>query len=222
MISNLEELALHQQHIEKIELLHKACRHLKILLLQSNLVHKIQNLHRLKNLEYLNLALNNISKIQNLQRCESLCKVDLTMNFIPKQGLLTAKSLRENEHLRDLYLMGNPCSDWTGYRQYVVAAVPQLDKLDGKDIKPSERIAAQQVCRQQSCCRSLARKCRTQCLSHHVVVPRECAPGAEVVTLTLSEALCGASVYAGLRQAARPAFERAGAGRRRRGCGGGS
>ena len=145
MISNLEELALHQQHIEKIELLHKACRHLKILLLQSNLVHKIQNLHRLKNLEYLNLALNNISKIQNLQRCESLCKVDLTMNFIPKQGLLTAKSLRENEHLRDLYLMGNPCSDWTGYRQYVVAAVPQLDKLDGKDIKPSERIAAQQV-----------------------------------------------------------------------------
>jgi protein TilB len=145
MISNLEELALHQQHIEKIELLHKACRHLKILLLQSNLIHKIQSLHRLKELQYLNLALNNISKIENLQRCESLTKLDLTMNFVPKQGLLTVGSLCCNEHLRDLYLMGNPCADWTGYRQYVVAVLPHLGKLDGKDIRPSERIAAQQV-----------------------------------------------------------------------------
>lgn len=145
MISNLEELALHQQHIEKIELLHKICRHLKILLLQSNLIHKVQNLHRLKELQYLNLALNNITKIQNLQRCESLNKLDLTMNFVPKQGLLTVKSLAQNEHLRDLYLMGNPCADWEGYRQYVVAVVPQLDKLDGKDIKPSERISCRQV-----------------------------------------------------------------------------
>jgi protein TilB len=145
MISNLEELALHQQHIEKIELLHRACRHLKILLLQSNLIYKIQNLHRLKELQYLNLALNNIQKVQNLQRCESLAKLDLTMNFVPKQGLLTVTSLACNEHLHDLYLMGNPCSDWAGYRPYIVAIVPQLDKLDGKDIKPSERIAAQQV-----------------------------------------------------------------------------
>ena len=68
MIGNLEELALHQQHIERIELLHRICRHLKILLIQSNLIHKIQNLHRLKELEYLNLALNNVSKVQNLQR----------------------------------------------------------------------------------------------------------------------------------------------------------
>jgi protein TilB len=145
MISNLEELALHQQHIERIELLNQACRHLKILLLQSNLVHKIQNLHRLKQLEYLNLALNNISKIQNLQRCESLVKLDLTMNFISKQGLLTVKSLQSNEHLGDLYLMGNPCADWPAYRHYVIATLPSLDKLDGQAIKPSERIASQQV-----------------------------------------------------------------------------
>ena len=146
MISNLEELALHQQHIERIELLNKACRHLRILLLQSNLIHKIQNLHRMKELQYLNLALNNVSKIQNLQRCESLSKLDLTMNFVPKEGLLTVKTLQQNEHLQDLYLMGNPCADWPGYRAYIVAALPKLKKLDGKDIKPSERISAQQVC----------------------------------------------------------------------------
>ena len=49
------------------------------------------------------------------------------------------------DSLADLYLMGNPCADWSGYRQYVVAILPNLKRLDGKDIKPSERIAAEQV-----------------------------------------------------------------------------
>lgn len=145
MISNLEELALHQQHIEKIELLHRACRHLKILLLQSNLISKIQNLHRLKQLQYLNLALNNISKVENLQRCESLEKLDLTMNFIPVSGLLALRTLQHNEFLRDVYLMGNPCSDWHSFRKYTLALLPSLAKLDGQEVKPSERIAARQV-----------------------------------------------------------------------------
>ena len=34
-----------------------------------------------------------------------------------------------NEHLEELYLVGNPCADWHGYRQYVVAKLPQLKKL---------------------------------------------------------------------------------------------
>lgn len=67
---------------------------MKILYLQNNLVGKLENLHRLKELEYLNAAVNNISKIQNLQRCESLKKLDLTVNFIDKAGLLTIHSLR--------------------------------------------------------------------------------------------------------------------------------
>ena len=37
-ISTLEELSLHQENLEKIELLNQACRHLKILLLQNNLI----------------------------------------------------------------------------------------------------------------------------------------------------------------------------------------
>jgi protein TilB len=145
MIANLEELALHQQHIEKIELLNKVCRHLQILLLQNNLIHKLENLHRMKELQYLNVALNNISKIQNLQFCESLVKLDLTMNFIPTEGLLTVKSLRANVHLKELFLVGNPCADWHGYRQYVVGTLGTLESLDGKALKPSERIKAQQV-----------------------------------------------------------------------------
>lgn len=145
MLSTLEELALHQQHLEKIELLNKVCRHLKILLLQNNIIHKFENLHRMKDLQYLNVALNNISKIQNLQFCESLVKLDMTMNFVPKEGLLTVQSLRENPALEELYLLGNPCTDWATYRDYVVAVLPGLKRLDGHNIKPSDRIQAIQV-----------------------------------------------------------------------------
>lgn len=84
---------------------------------------------RLQDLEYLNLAVNNVTKIQNLQRCESLKKLDLTINFIPKAGLLTMESLQHNVHLEELYLLGNPCSDWPGYRQYIIGTLPRLKKL---------------------------------------------------------------------------------------------
>ena len=68
-LMNLEEVALHQFEIEKIENLDKLCRHLKILLLQNNIIEKMENLGKLKELEYLNLALNNITKIENLEVC---------------------------------------------------------------------------------------------------------------------------------------------------------
>lgn len=48
ILRTLEELSLHQQNIEKIEVLGQACRHVKILYLQNNLISKIENLHRLK------------------------------------------------------------------------------------------------------------------------------------------------------------------------------
>lgn len=48
MLSTLQEITLHQQNIERIELLGYACRNLKILYLQNNIIAKIENLHRLK------------------------------------------------------------------------------------------------------------------------------------------------------------------------------
>lgn len=77
----------------------------------------------------MNLAVNNITKVQNLQRCESLQKLDLTLNFVPKAGLLSIPSLAGNYNLRQLFLIGNPCTDWHGYRQYIVGKLPQLAKL---------------------------------------------------------------------------------------------
>lgn len=48
LISTLEEIALHQQNIERIEVLGHLCPHLRILYLQNNLIGKIQNVHKLK------------------------------------------------------------------------------------------------------------------------------------------------------------------------------
>lgn len=97
--------------------------------MQSGQQHPIQRFLPLQELEYLNLAVNNLTKVQNLQRCESLQKLDLTVNFLDKAGLLSLASLQHNEHLRELYLLGNPCAEWHGYRPYVVGTLPRLKKL---------------------------------------------------------------------------------------------
>ncbi|GLH16775.1 Dynein assembly factor 1, axonemal homolog [Gryllus bimaculatus] len=141
-ICTLEELSLHQENIEKIEHLQNWCRDLKILLFHSNLIEKIENINKMKRLEYLNLSLNNIERIENLEGCESLAKLDLTLNFVGE--LTSIVTLVNNIHLKTLYLTGNPCTDYVGYRDYVIATLPQLQSLDGTDIDRSERIKALQ------------------------------------------------------------------------------
>ncbi|GAA6229466.1 protein tilB homolog [Lates japonicus] len=141
-IFSLEEVSLHQQDIERIEHVDRWCRDLRILYLQNNLIPRIENLSRLKKLEYLNLALNNIEVIENLEGCESLQKLDLTVNFVGR--LSSVESLRHNIHLTELFLVGNPCTEFDGYRQFVVASLPQLKWLDGTEISRSERIRASQ------------------------------------------------------------------------------
>lgn len=142
LLAPLEEIALHQENIEKIEYLQDWCPKLKILLMQSNLIAKIENLNKLKHLVYLNLALNNIEIIENLERCESLQKLDLTLNFIGE--IVSLENLVNNYNLEKLYLTGNPCTDYENYRDYVIATLPQLNYLDGSDIERSERIKALQ------------------------------------------------------------------------------
>lgn len=143
VVSTLEEVALHQRDIEKLEHLDRWCRDLKILDLTSNLIPKIESLGRLKKLEYVKLGLNNIEKVENLEGCESLVKLDLTMNFIG--DLMSLQSLANLEFLNELYMTGNPCAQYDYYRQYLVATLPQLEKLDGVQISKSERILALQV-----------------------------------------------------------------------------
>ena len=141
IIGTLEELSLHQEDIETIEHIQNWCRDLKILLLQSNLISKIENLHKLKQLEYLNLSLNNIEMIENLEQLESLKKLDLTLNFIG--CLKSVENLRDNYNLRELILTGNYCANYSGYRNFVIATLPHIHSLDGVEVKRSDRIIAQ-------------------------------------------------------------------------------
>ena len=88
------------------------CRHLKILLLQNNIIERIENLNKLRELEYLNLALNNIKVIEGIENCESLMKLDLTVNFVDLQHLELSVLCLQKCRLKELYLTGNPCSEY--------------------------------------------------------------------------------------------------------------
>ena len=46
----------------------------------------------------------------------------------------SCRSLRENEQLEELSLLGNPCCRWAGYRPYVLGTLPRLQRLDGEQV----------------------------------------------------------------------------------------
>ncbi|RNF26541.1 leucine-rich repeat protein [Trypanosoma conorhini] len=141
-LSNLKEIALHQQDIEKIEVVGDACRELEILYLCNNYISRIEGLHHLKCLKYLNLAVNSITCIEGLEGCEALERLDLTLNFVA--DMTCVRRLRANAFLDQLHLTGNPCTKVEGYRAYVIHALPQLRDLDGEEVTRSERIEARQ------------------------------------------------------------------------------
>ena len=87
----------------------------------------MENLNKLKELEYLNLALNNISIIENIEGCESLRKLDMTVNFVDVMDLKDSVTcLSKLPNFKELYLTGNPCEDWKGCKDYVIANVETL------------------------------------------------------------------------------------------------
>ena len=72
----------------------------------------MENLNKLKELEYLNLALNNITTIEGIDGCESLKKLDLTVNFIELENLEESMmNVRRCESIRELYMVGKPCTE---------------------------------------------------------------------------------------------------------------
>ena len=58
----------------------------------------------------------------------SLNKLDLTLNFV---GELTTglECLQSSEFLQHLFLMGNPCTEFPHYRDYVIAKLPQVSSI---------------------------------------------------------------------------------------------
>ena len=103
----------------------------------------MEGLSKLKELEYLNLAVNNVAKIEGIRGCESLKKLDLTLNFIDIEDFAESiDNLAECDLIYELYLTGNPCTNWPEYKNYIFAKIPSLKRLDGEEITKSNRIKA--------------------------------------------------------------------------------
>ena len=68
------------------------------------------------------------------------------MNFVDVDELESSMDhLADREHLKDLYMMGNPAqANWPGFKNYVIARLPQLQFLDGEAITRSMQIIAKQ------------------------------------------------------------------------------
>lgn len=43
------------------------------------------------------------------------------------------------------YLTGNPCTDYNGYREFVVGTLPQIDVLDGMEVTHYDKLVARQM-----------------------------------------------------------------------------
>lgn len=42
------------------------------------------------------------------------------------------------------YLTGNPCTDYDGYREFVIGTLPQIDALDGVEVTHYDKLVAKQ------------------------------------------------------------------------------
>lgn len=81
------------------------------------------------------MAINNLSLIDNVRTLESLQKLDLTLNFIDIDDFEeSVDNLAELPDLREIHLLGNPCTDWKHWKDYLVARLPHLGRLDGDDV----------------------------------------------------------------------------------------
>jgi protein TilB len=139
------QISLHQLDIEKISNLDVYCRHLRILYLQDNIIERMEGLSKLKELEYINLAVNSVSLVEGVRGCESLQKLDLTLNFVDLEDLEESMdNLAELPDFRELYIIGNPCCDWEHYKDYIVARLPELGRLDGDEVTKSWKLRAAQ------------------------------------------------------------------------------
>ena len=97
-------------------------------------------IEQLTALEVVSLAANDISDLGPLSPCESLTEVFLRKNDIV--DLFQVLHLRGLSRLRSVTLNDNPISTHECYRKYVIAALPQVEKLDDVPISAEERAAA--------------------------------------------------------------------------------
>ncbi|KAJ8679642.1 hypothetical protein QAD02_015429 [Eretmocerus hayati] len=154
----VQELRLEHLNILQIDYMWPLTNLVK-LKLNNNVIEKIENLDSLKNLCELDLSFNRISKIENLEaltnihvlsfynnEIETIEGLDsmqhLTILSMGKNNVLDLEHvvyLRQFKELRSLQMVGNPCTERSGYLSYVIAFIPQLMYYGYKIISDKER-----------------------------------------------------------------------------------
>ena len=111
---------------------------------EDNLVQDLSPLRGLRSLQVLRAARNQVQRLQGcVEGLDMLLTLDLQGNCIASCEEIFA--LHSCKLLHTLSLQGNPCCEVQGYRELVVAALPQLGVLDDVRITAEEKIKAQIV-----------------------------------------------------------------------------
>lgn len=103
----------------------------------GNDLDSVEALEMMPNLEVLSLSVNNIRTLENFQFCKKLKELYLRKNLIDK--LEEVSYLQNLPELKVLWLWENPCCENTYYRDYIIAMLPWLEKLDNQAISDEER-----------------------------------------------------------------------------------
>ena len=109
----------------------------KNLNLWGNDIDDVRILKEMPNIEVLSLSVNKISSLKPFQYCKKLTELYLRKNLIG--DLSEIKYIQGLPGLKVLWLWDNPCAEAPNYREIVLAALPNLVKLDNQAVTPEER-----------------------------------------------------------------------------------
>ncbi|KAI8920109.1 hypothetical protein DFJ77DRAFT_227397 [Powellomyces hirtus] len=104
---------------------------------------EVSVLERVPNLEVLSLAINSLSSLRPFQNLNKLTELYLRRNDIRNPQEL--HYLRNLSNLRVLWLNENPIATIPEYRLTIIKMLPNLRKLDDKDVTAGEREAAKAI-----------------------------------------------------------------------------
>ena len=67
----------------------------------------------------------------------------MTLNFIDIEDFEeSVDNMCDLPDIRELYFLGNPCTDWEHWKDYIIARLPSLGRLDGEDVTKTRKMAA--------------------------------------------------------------------------------
>ncbi|ESO09284.1 hypothetical protein HELRODRAFT_73717, partial [Helobdella robusta] len=142
-LKRLENLNLSKNNIEKIDRLSHLTR-LKELNISDNCLTRIENLQPLTNLQVLDLSHNKIKTIPSWlpTKLIQLRSFNVAENNIA--DMTEFVKFRDSIHLTTLKVSGNPFTDISTYRLFLLYHLRTVEWLDGCEVSEDERTSSQQ------------------------------------------------------------------------------